>query len=91
MTNTFDPEKFVPRCENFAAWHLAKFLCVSAQHVRNLIEEGCITVPKEELARIKRKEKPWTNISVPRGSVVDFIRDRTFPSFPKVRERGVAR
>ena len=89
--STFDPETLIPKCETIAAWRIAKLLICSKSHIRRLIEGGSIKVPREELARIKRKEKPWTMASIPRESVIEFIRERVTPAFRQnARQKGVA-
>ena len=89
--SAFDLEALIPKCETIAAWRLAKLLSCSKNHIRHLIEGGSIKVPREELARIKRKEKPWTMASIPRESVIEFIRERVTPAFRQnARQKGAA-
>lgn len=76
-TVEIDAETIVPQFGTMPVHRVAKFLSVSAQHLRNLIEDGDIKVPADELQRVKRKEKPWTLVRVPRESLVEFIRQRT--------------
>jgi hypothetical protein len=74
---TFDIESFVGPGESFAVHWIAKRWCCSAQHIRNLIEEGAIKVPPEEIARARSKQKTWTTVRVPRKSLIDFLRIRS--------------
>jgi hypothetical protein len=69
-------ETLLPQCETIVVHRIATFLRVSAQHIRHLIEAGEIVVPSKELARVTSKEKPYTMVSVPRESLVEFIAPR---------------
>jgi hypothetical protein len=77
MSATFDIESFLGPGESFAVYWIGKQLCCSPKHIRNLIEEGALKVPPEEIARARSKQKTWTTVRVPRKSLVDFLRLRS--------------
>jgi hypothetical protein len=77
MSKTFDIESFVGPAESFAVHRIAKLFCCSVQHVRDLIEEGSIKVPVEEIALAQSKKKTWTAARIPRQSLIKFLRIRT--------------
>jgi hypothetical protein len=81
MMNAFDSENLIPKCDTIVTWRLAKLFNVSTRHVCRLIQGGRLRVPQEELARVKRNEKPWTMLSIPRESVIEFIREGLTPAF----------
>jgi hypothetical protein len=56
---------------------IAKRWCCSVAHIWNLIKDGEIKVPAENIKRAR--SRPC--ILVPRSAIVDFIRRRLSPAF----------
>ena len=86
MSLAFDVESWIPQGETFSVHSIAKRFTCSAKHIQNLIEEGEIKVPADEIARAKSKQITWPMLRVTRESLVEFVRART--SLPR---RGKAR
>ena len=69
-----DPSRRVdPNRKSFPVFEIAKDLWCSVQHVLNLIKQGEIRVPQENIDRAKSPAA----IQVPREAYVDFLRRRT--------------
>jgi hypothetical protein len=68
-----DPEDLIPRTQSaFRVDQVAKHLNCSVTHIFNLITEGEIVVPKEQLDSAPSR----ASVLVPRASLVDFVRRR---------------
>lgn len=58
---------------NFPAREVAPILSISVSHIWNLIKDGEIIVPQENIDRAASR----ASIMIPRESIVDFARRRT--------------
>jgi hypothetical protein len=75
--STIDAESFVPNTQrSFRADQVAQLFSASANHIVNLIKSGEIVVPEESIA----SAPSGPSILVPRESIVDFVRRRTYGS-----------
>jgi hypothetical protein len=73
----FDPESFVPSTQrNYRADQVAKLFSCSVNHVVKLIKQREIILPEESIA----SAPSGPSILVPRESIVDFVRRRTYGS-----------
>lgn len=67
----FDPDKMIPAGrENFRFDEVARIFRCSLAHFWNLVEEGELVVPQENIDRAPSKG----SILIPRKNLVDFIR-----------------
>jgi hypothetical protein len=74
--SSFDFDAVLPPGATILVYRFANRLRISNQHVRNLIEQGEIKVPVEEIESARSKTKTWTTVKIPRESAIDFLRRR---------------
>jgi hypothetical protein len=72
-----DIQSWIPQGESFSVYRIANLFTCTPEHIRNLIEQGEIKVPPEEIARAKSKQISWPMLRVTRESLVEFVRART--------------
>lgn len=71
-----DPDKWIPADrKSFPVFEIAREWKCTVQHVWNLIKEGEIRVPQENIDRATSRAE----IQVPRDAYVDFLRQRSRP------------
>jgi hypothetical protein len=73
-----DPDQFIPKTQgNFRLDQVAQIFSCSVNHLFNLIEDGELACPKENIE--KAVSRP--GILVPRESLCDFVRRRSSPEW----------
>lgn len=82
----FDTDAWVPKTQsNFRLDQVADFLSVTVNHVFDLVSEGALKVPRENISRAPSR----ASILIPRASIVSFVRRRC--SLSPERRRKAAR
>jgi hypothetical protein len=88
MIAQFNAENFVPRDRtSFALHEVAKLFQCDPKHFYQLVMEGALRVPQQEIDRAKTR----STIRVPRKSIINFIRRRSSCEIIKRREQKAAR
>lgn len=90
QANEEEPESPIVAClvpagrASFPLYELSRIFRVSVVQLWNLIEDGTIAVPKENIDRAKSRAA----IQVPRASIVDFVRRRSSRNLRRGRKKA---